>query len=109
MATARTNPGYGPSWRDVGECLDSLQGKWGGAWSVRIMASPRRGEPGRMSVVCRRLSVPTKTSPTGEDYTSRIYPNSESENLCVCVYGLLISLDGKLDAAQTVAERQTAF
>jgi hypothetical protein len=109
VATARVNAEYGPSWRDVGECLARLQAKWGGVWSIRIVASPRRGEPGRVSVVCSRLSAPDRRNPRGEDYDARVYPNGDSANMCVCMYGLLLSLDGKLDAAKVVAERQMTF
>lgn len=73
------------------------------------MASVRRGEPGRMSVVCSRLSVPNRSNPGGEDYVSRVYPNGDSATLAICMYDLLLGLDGKLDKRNEDAKRQMTF
>lgn len=109
MANKTGGTAYGPSWADVGELFERLQGKWGGAWFLQLTSRHSRVQRGSMSVVCKQLRVGRKPGDTLENYAARVYPHPDYATLCECMFKLLYELDGKLEQAAESAERQMTF
>lgn len=109
MANTIGSTAYGPSWRDVGDMLERLQTKWGGAWFVQLTGTYSRVSRGSLSVVCKRLRAGRQPGTTDEYYVSETYPRNDYANLTECVFKLLHRADAELEERKEQAERQMTF